>query len=258
MSENSSYSPIFYSLIVSGAVGVLGSAYYIYSLLDSSNTLAKEKSICKDPEISLTYKGKLTQERAMKLMAIIHNRAEDYILKKRPDIEDLRRTKINESQAYEEIIIEMNHLKSEAFSKFTSEIEATYGYTYEEITKVLENVCPIEMEEKLSSYSIPKFGDQRVFNNKFVIDAFVFYANRYIEHMKITQGLPKSTNTEDQKQELIYNLMIGKYKADDELFLKYHITEHQLKYLLFENKLHSEKQIQDLLFTISEYEQMFQ
>ena len=52
--------------------------------------------------------------------------------------------------------------------------------------------------------------------------------------IKEFQNLPKEENSEDQKQKILYNFMIIKYKADDELYLKYHLTEHQLKYLLFE------------------------
>ena len=254
MSDKSFYSNSFYSLLTIGCISIFGSGYYLYSLYKSPK---KEKSsFCQD-NISLSYKGNLTVEIAIKLIANLHNNVENYIKKIKPEIDDFRRSKINDSSAYEEVIHELDQLKHEAYTKFKIELERKYGYTYDQITKVLDPICPIEMEEKLTLYSMPKFEDKNLLNKKLILDAFIYYANRYIDQIKEFQNLPKEENSEDQKQKILYNFMIIKYKADDELYLKYHLTEHQLKYLLFEYKLHKDKQIEEMLIQISQNEEFF-
>lgn len=256
--SNKSYSYKFYSLIGAGALALFGSTCYLFSLWKSPTTQLKEKSFSNDIDISLNYKGRLTQERAIKLMALIHSKTENYILKAKPGIEEERRNNLNNSKEYEKICNSLFELKNEAFRIFTNEIETTYGFTYDEITKVLDPIDPIILEEKFTSFTIPKFDDKREYNKEFVIEAFIYYANRNLEQMKNVQGLLNDNPSYKSNNEyFIYQLMILKYKADDELYMKYRITENHLKFLLFEYKLHGNKQIQDLLNKISEYEEMF-
>jgi len=256
MSENG-YSNRFYCILIGGITTLLGSGYYIYSLYNS-NKETKDKSAGDSNDISKNHNGVLNEERALKLMALLHKKTEKYLKEYNPKLEEERRNNINNSQEYEKICNEYLDLKNKKFKEFTKEIEDKYGHSYEEISKVLEPISPIEMEEKLIFLSVPEFIDRSLWTRDKIFKAFEFYGNKCLEKMNsVSQMIKENSSDPEQKNYLVYQLMIHKYKVDDELFLKFQLNENQLKYLLFEYNLHKDPSIQTILKNISELEENF-
>jgi hypothetical protein len=260
MSENSSFSLTYYSFLFAAIGGAIGSSFYLYSLFKSNKDedKFKDKSISDSNNITKIHNGELTQERALKLMALLHKKTEKYLREYNPKLEEERRANINNSQEYEKICNEYLDLKNKKFKEFTKELEDRYGHSYEDISKVLEPIGPIDMEEKLIFLSVPEFIDKSVWTRDKIYKAFEFYGNKCLEKMNsVSQMIKENSSDQEQKNYLVYQLMIHKYKVDDELFLQFGLNENQLKFLLFEYNLHKDPNIQTILKNISELEDNF-
>ena len=74
--------------------------------------------------------------------------------------------------------------------------------------------------------------------------------------MKIFQNMVGKCDTDSKQQELVlYQLMILKFRIDDELYRNYSISENQLRFLLFEYNLADDPEIKKLMNDIAQYEE---
>lgn len=254
--DSREYIPSFYYGITGCSLIGLFSGIYSYSLFQNLYTKIQESFSLGG--ISLSFKGKLSEKRALKLVTYIHSKTENDLKSKYPNSDEERRNNLNNSELYEKICNECLNLKNMIFKEYIKKVEDKFGYSYEEITKSLDALDPIEMEEKLIKLTLPRIDNEESFTKEMIFNAFEFYGNNCINKMKdIYKMIKDNSSDEEQKIYFNYQLMIQKFRIDDELYLKYGLKENQLKYLLFKYKLHKDPKIANILKEISHLEENF-
>ena len=107
-----SYSKLYYALLGVSFAGFIGSCYKLYKLFSGKEQFIEEVSLIEDNSISSEIKSDaLTIEKALKLIAILKTKTEDYLNEKCPNIINLRRyyLKIDEEQ----YLVRLNKLFAE-------------------------------------------------------------------------------------------------------------------------------------------------
>jgi uncharacterized membrane protein required for colicin V production len=245
------YSPFFYvsiGICFSGAVGALVYAFNIYfsdELSDESNDSLEK---------SAAIKHKLTVPTAIKLMSKINRQTESIFAEKIPDSEIMRKKHFYNLDKYKDVVKHLFEVKNEAFIFSKNDIYKEYGIKYEDIVKILDPVCPIKIEKKLIQYSEPDLCGA-VPDKEIVRAAFEFYGRRCIEEMrKFIESQEQINNSQDKENKEMEQL-VSKFRIEDELTLKFNISESQMKYFLFKFNLDKEKKVYQIFQEISKFEE---
>ena len=253
-----SYSKLYYALLGVSFAGFIGSCYKLYKLFSGKEQFIEEVSLIEDNSISSEIKSDaLTIEKALKLIAILKTKTEDYLNEKCPNIINLRRyyLKIDEEQ-YLKICDRIMITNDDAYRLINKYILETYGNSIEEIVDKTKSFSYFELEENL----IPKLNIKikSLIDKNTIIQAFVFYESTFIDLVKKEQDHQTNEKFANfTKELLLYKLSILKFKAEDNLFLNFGITEIQLKKYIYEYKLHLEQNIKKIMLNILEYEDLY-
>lgn len=245
---------------VAAFVSGLGYLYHVYSQEENEsciNTSIAFNSLNDSKMLPPTEK-QLSKDKAIKLMAIIQNLSEEFVETKLPNFEEKRRKLINETKEYDKFCSQILKAKNEAQNQVIKNVEEKYGYSYKAIADEIEKIDSIELEERLSRYN-SKLLYQSKYEEDLIRNAFIFYGNKCLEQIKNCEAILKDASSNSRNKEFFHDYyMIQKFKAEDELFLKFTISEVSLKYFLFKYKLNtSDKEISDLLNQIASKEEKF-
>ena len=257
MTEKTKYSYWFYAAVAAGSVGFLGGLYYLYTLMKGEPELNEfDKDVIEKIKVDLDEKnsGKLTTENAIKILAMINKKTEEHIRLIKPEIEKKRREALNRPEEYEQICSEILQTRNEVYMSVSEKILNEFGYSNEEIGNCLQTLSPVEIEKQMLASEKPEFPDGQITKEEAKI-AFLFYGNKCVSQMSNFQKMMHSaTNDQYQQEFMLYQLMIMKFKIDDELHAKYKVGENQLRYLLYEYDLFSDPQIKQLVTKMASLE----
>jgi hypothetical protein len=260
------YNGVFWGLAVSGAALLVGSAYYIYNLINQEEEFNEEdmEQITKlKEEMSHNLQinnGVLTVDTACQIMVMTNKISEDLIKKAKPDLDDRRRAAINDPNEYEKICQENMEAKEWAYNEAMNKVFQEFGgITIEDITKVMQTVHPMEIEKLNHKYESFKFDEKP--DVKLVKEAYVFYGKKFVSEMNEFQRIIAnfySQNPDPQaEQYLFFRMLTMKMKVDDQVFLRYKYTEPQIKFLLFEYNLMDDIEIKRVNEQLMKFDQMF-
>lgn len=260
MNDHPNYSKLIYSAVGTGVIAILGGLYYCYSMMKNEYELSEE-DINKIEELKEDVeqtKGILNTETAIKLLAMINKKTDEYINTNKPDVEKQRREAFDNPEEYETICNEMLEFRNKVYMSVTDKILTEFGISNDDLGKCLHGISPIDIEKKMFSIEKPSFDNNNNIPEKpFVKGAFIYYGRNCIEQMRKFQKMMNKAGSDPYQQEVVlYELMILKFKIDDELFRQYKINESQLRYLLYEYNLYEDVDIKSLMEKMAKYEEM--
>ena len=205
-------------------------------------------------QVEVKSSGKLNTDIAIKILAMINKKTEEHIKIIKPDLETRRREAFDKPEDYDQLCAEMIQTRNEVYMSISEKILNEFGYTNEEIGVCLQTLPPIEIEQQMLAVEKPEFNDSKPSKEEAKI-AFLFYGNKCVTEMHKFQGLMNNAGGDQYQQEyMLYQLMIMKFRIDDELHRTYKVGENQLRYLLYEYDLYSDPQIKKLVTNMAKLE----
>ncbi len=263
--KSGGYNALFWGLGAAAVAGIIGSAYYIYSLMNpeeelSENELEQLRELQQEINSDDGQKGGLTVETAIQIMAMTNRISEDMIKRSKPDLDDRRRAAINNAEEYERICQEVFESKEWAYNESLQKVIGQFGnISLEEIHKLIQTVPPTEIERINHKYEKPNFDQQLPPEKKVVKDAYIYYGSKFKDEMKEFQRILSQQTQYDPQQDqyFFFKLLVMKMKVDDELYLKFKYTEPQIKYMLYEYNLLEDTEIKKVNEQLMRFDQMF-
>ncbi len=262
MEKKNDKSYLFWAGISAATVTLLAGGYYLISSLLSDDEEIPEEQKEKIEEIKNEveeHNGELTMETAIKILAETNKIAEEMHKKSKPDLDERRRATINNMGEYEAMCQEMCESKeisyNDAMKKVLNSIENRV--TFEDVHSVLSKMNPVELEKLAYKYEHPNFDGPYPDDGK-IKEAYMYYGAQFQLEIREFQNI-LSTNQYDPNQDsfLFFKLLVHKTKVDDLLYLKYKMTEQQIRYLLHERNLLSDPVIKSLHDQITRIDEMF-
>lgn len=258
--KNKSY--LFWGGITIATIGLASAGYYLYNLLFADDYEISEVQKEKIEELKHQVEelnGELNMETAIRILAETNKIAEEMHKKNKPDLDEQRRNVVNQPEEYERICQEMFESKeiayNDAMKKVLNNIENRV--TFEDVHNLLSKVSPIELEKQAYKYEQPEFDGPYPEDEK-IKEAYKFYGKEFQNEIHEFQRI-MSTNQFDPGQDsfIFFRLLVHKTKVDDLLYLKYKLTEQQIRYLLHERNLLADPEIKALHANITRIDEMF-
>lgn len=254
------YSNVFYALAAAGFVGAIGGLYYVYSLIGEDEDLTEEQA---DQIQELKQEvehtdGNLTIDICVQIMAMTTKVAEEIVKKAKPDIDERRRAALNNPEEYERITSEFLEAREMAAQNAHLSITKKFGnFSMEDFQRVLSTSSPMEIEKKTYELEKPVFIGPTPDKAR-VKEIFMYYGNQVCSQMRELQmNMNSNVNMDPSQQEyLIFRILILKQRLEDEMYVKYKISENQVKYLLYHYNLHEDPDVKNVIMKMSRYDEV--
>ena len=242
-------------------VAFVGSAYYFYEYFSQEDIPAEDRGEIEDLKQKLEEEdGKITVDTAIKIMTKAQRMIEDKYKKDKPDLDSRRRAAFNNEEEYHMLCQEMLEYKHENSQSTMDHLLKMFGTDMEELTQVMQNVNPTEIEKKALFYDIPIFEEGEKLSKSKLRQAFKFFAGKIMAEAKnfreTYSQMQNSQPSEIEQQQIMVRVMIMKVRVDDELYLKYNCTEAQMRFLLHEYELLDDPEIKEINDKLMKYEEM--
>lgn len=255
------YNAKFFLIASAGIASLIGGAYLLYSLICEDEVELDEEEIIEINNLQETIqtKGKITSEIAVKILSMINSHTEEELRKKHSHIIKSRREAISNESEYNELCRKTFELKEEINNSVSNKILSQFGTTQDELEVVLRNTDPREIQEKLSESSKEPIDPNNKPSKEKTKEAFIFFGNKLFEQM---QGMSNKMRMLQMRQDpmmeqmLMVSLMIEKTKVEDLLYIKYGISENQIKALLEDYDLLNDYEIMNVYQKIASFENM--
>ena len=250
---------VFNALATVGVAGVIGGLYYLFNLFSEEDL--SEKEIIEIEEMKETIQkedGKLTQDLAIKILFLTNHHAEEEMKKQYPHLDKKRREAMNNEEEYKAVCMECLEKKEQLYMHANTRILSEFNTTMEEIQKMLMGIDQNDMEKKFFQFEKPKFIKEKPGKTESK-EAFIYYGNKLVEEM---QGLANQARSmqymqsPEAQQAMMFNFLTSKMKVEDMLYIKYSLSEQQIRFLLIDHDLHSDYQIQQMHSRIAAMEEM--
>jgi hypothetical protein len=257
--RNGGSSALFWVGITAAGVASAWCLYKLYVLFNNEEELGEERLLqIQELKEEVEEAQELSPELAIQIMAMTNKFAEEIMKKMKPDIDEKRRAVFKQPEEYEKICIEMFECKEYAYNSATTKILKEFGFSQEELQKVLQTINPYEMEKKIYDYEKPSFEDCPVPDKNQVKEAFMYYGKKFSEEMKdFHKEMSKSQMDPNNQEYIIFRLLVVKMKIDDELYFKYKYIEAQIRYLLYEYNLLDDPEVKRVHNNINQFDDMF-
>jgi len=260
--NNDKYDSTFYILAGAGIAGLLGGMYLIYSALGDDDDL-DDKELIEIEELKqdVETKGQITTDTAIHILYLTNHHAEEELKRIKPDIDKRRREALNDEVAYKEICSEYLEAKEKAYMASTNKIMAEFNTSMEALQEIVSKVDPQIMEKKYFEFDKPTFEEGKKPDAVVAKEAFLFYGNKFIEEMQGLSAqfrhLQSQMMNQQQAQEMaMFSLLTSKMKVEDLLQTKYNLSETQIRYLLVEYNLMTDRDVQIVNQKIMSFEEM--
>lgn len=260
-SLNLKYDSKFYILATAGVAGVLGGLYFLWTLLAEEEEL-DEKEIIEIEELKQNVeinKGEITKETALHILYLTNHHAEEELKRQYPGIEKRRRDAFDNESEYKKVCSEFLEAKESTYIKASQKILAEFNTTMEDLNKIMATLDPTEMDKKFFEFEKPSFEGEKPDKTK-AKEAFLFFGNKFMEEM---QGLSSqfrqmqsSFNNQQAQEMAMFNLLVAKMKVEDLLYMKFNLTENQIRFLLHDYNLLNDYEIQAMHQKIASFEDM--
>ena len=237
--SNEKYDNKLYYYIAAGIGGILGGAYLLWSLFDEEELNEDEIEKINDiKEEILQHKDKkITPDDAIKIMYLTNHHAEEEIKKNYPEIYKKRRAALNNNYEYMQVCQEYFQIKEEFTRKANDKILEEFNTNQEELERLIQQIDPNQMEKKYFQFDIPKFKSKP--SRDTTKEAFIYFGNKFLlEVQSMSSQFSSMGGMGPQAQEMMmFNIMVAKTKVEDYVYIKYEITENELRYLLNDHNL---------------------
>ncbi len=248
---------LFYCLAAAGVAGVLGGIYFLYNALVEEEF--NEKEIIEIEEIKEEIDkigGVLDKDTAIKILYLTNHHAEEDLKRRFPDNDDKRREAINDDYEYKRICIEMLQEKETSYQSSSYKIMSQFNTNMEEVQKILYGIDPQYMEKKFFEFEQPKFDNKP--DKEAAKKAYLYFGNNMIKEM---QSFGQNANmsymsSPEAQQEMMIGLLVKKMKVEDFVYLKFKLTETQIRYLLHEYNLLNEPEVMQMHSKLAAFEEM--
>lgn len=264
VSSGPQYDSKFYMLAAAGVAGLLGGMYFIWTLLADEEEL-DEKEIIEIEELKNNVeqnKGQIDKETALHILYLINHHSEEEIKKNKPDIEKRRRDAFNNENEYKTICEEYLEAKEMAYMRSSQRILAEFNTTMEALNQIISTVDPMEMEKKFFEFEKPTFENNIIPSKEKSKEAFIYFGNKFMEEMQGLQAqfrqlqMNYMSNSQEAQQMAMFGLIVSKMKVEDLFFMKYSLSENQIRYLLNHHNLSTDYEIQAIQQRIASFEEM--
>lgn len=257
------YSLSFYALATVGVAGVVGGLYYIYSIFNeeeetSEITQSKIEDLQQDLETNLSENmNNLTLDQAVRIISLMNKMTEEIVKKKKPDLDERRRAAINNEALYQELVGESLEERESAMMNAQEVISKKFnGINMEDIAKIMQSANPETVERLVLLSDKPQF-EGTIPSKEKVKEIFTYYGNNMLFRMRDSQmAMNQGSMDPNQQQYIFFKILMSKMKVDDELFVKYRLTENQLKYLFYEYKLENDSEVKSLYDKCNRFSEM--
>lgn len=255
--NNNNSDSLFYILTAAGVAGILGGLYYLYYSFSEEELDEKETIEIEEIKQDIANNDKkLSQDTAIKALYLVNHRTEEELKKTKPDLEKRRRDAINNEEEYKKICMECLEAKESIYLSSSNLILSQFNITMEEIEKMLQTADPMYVEKKFFEFETPKFDSEKPDKAKSK-EIFTFYTNKYLEEMNELSNQMKNMgmNYNPQMQQMAMFSMISiKMKVEDLTYIKYKITEQQIRYLLNYYNLLEDSDVKQLQNKLTSFE----
>jgi|JI9StandDraft_1071089.scaffolds.fasta_scaffold221127_1 hypothetical protein len=255
------YNTNFFLLASAGIASLIGGAYLLYSLICEDDVELDEEEIIEINNLQETVqtKGKMTSDVAVKIICLINSHTEEEMRKKHQQLLKTRREAVSNEVEYNELCRKTFEIKEEINNAVSNKILAQFGTTQEELEVVLRNTDPREIQEKMAESTKEPIDPNNRPNKEKTKEAFIFFGNKLFEQMQgMTNKMRMLQSRQDpmMEQMLMVSLMIEKTKVEDLLYIKYNISENQIKSLLEEHDLLNDYEVMNVYQKIASFENM--
>ena len=251
---------LFYILAAAGVAGILGGIYYLYSTFSEEELDEKETIEIEEIKQEIVSNNqKLTQDAAIRALYLVNHHSEENLKKMKPDIEKRRREALDNDEEYKKICMEYLEVKESTYMSSSNLILSQFNTNMDEIHKLLQTCDPLYVEKKFFEFETPKFEKEKPSKEKSK-EIYIYYANKFLEEMMEFGNQMKSmgmNNYNPQMQQMaMFNMVSSKMKVEDMTFIKYHITEQQIRFLLNEYDLLNDRDVIQLQQKLASFEEM--
>jgi hypothetical protein len=254
--KSEGYSFGYYALGLLGITSIIGGLYYLYQVFNDDDVSEQTSEAIEEMKQDVELKGgQLTPDVAIKIMALTNKQAEEFIRKSKPDLDERRRAALNDKARYDQICQEYFEIKEQAYVAASNSILSKFGnITMEDVQNIMSRVSPYDLERKSFEYDKPVF-DGPLPDKLKVKEVFKIYGNEISTRMReFHQQMSRYQSDPNMQQYLIFTILILKIRIDDEMYMKYHLTETQLRYLLYHFDLMNDPEIKQVNEKISRFE----
>lgn len=257
-SSNSSTSSFYTFLIGAAFTGLVGSLWYLYHLYNKPDQLSSEVQAEIDEMKQRIEEGQdeLTPEVAIKILALINKQVEESLRSKTPEIESKRRKAIDNEALYNRICQEYFNSKEEAYNRATHAVLDSFSLHIDDLKEIMANISPFEVEKKIYHFHRPQF-ESTIPNKSKTKEAFIFFGNKFIHDMsKFNTQIVKTREDISDLDSTIKKMLVLKMRVDDSLYLKFNMTENQLRYLVQEYSLMDDPEVKSVNEQICKYDEV--
>jgi hypothetical protein len=254
--KSNGFSYGYYALGLIGISSIIGGLYYLFQAFTEEDVSEQTTEAIEEMKQDVELKGgQLTPDIAIKIMALTNKHAEEFIKKTKPDMDEIRRSALNDKVRYDQICQEFFELKEQAYVSASNTILGKFGnITMEDVQNVMARVSPYDLERKSFEYDKPVF-DGPLPEKQKVKEIFKIYGNEISTKMRdFHQQMSRFQSDPNMQQYLIFSILILKIRIDDEMYMKYHLSETQLRYLLYHYDLMNDPEIKQVNEKISRFE----
>ena len=244
----------------------LSGIYYLYKYFFSQEDFTEEQlAILEEIKQDIQNNNNdFSIELATKIIQLVNERA-NYGMKN--EIKSYRKTRIdnitNENQ-YEKHCKKYLELKENYYDEAYNYVSEQLGIEKESLRERFDH---INFDHSFINNFLSKkilFFESVVPDKKTTKEAFIFFGNKYIEEVgafnakfSTFENNHHHLDSENKRKVLTFKLLVIKQKAEDFLFMKYGITEEQVRYLLNEYCIIDDKEIKSVNSKILSYEEFF-
>lgn len=259
MEQGKKDSYLFWGLGAAALGTLVASAYYMYTSLSQDEELPEEQKsrLFEIKEELDQNEADMTPGIAVRIMALINKHGDDHYKIQRPDIEEKRRAAINNEQEYQKVCEEYFTAKQTYMEEAANNILSELGVSFEQVQKSMAGFGdPMTMEKELMKYDIPVFEGEKPSPDT-VKEAFKYFGKKLEEGMQEVQKIAASGKMQNEMDQYLFmKILISKTQTDDHVYLRYQMTEQQIKYLLHEYKLIDDPEIKAIYQRLSRIESM--
>jgi len=208
-------------------------------------TINAELKILNDKiSIEIKDKGVLSVDSALNVLYIFQRISENSVKRRYPDIDKRRRDAYWNDDEYEKICKDFLTYTAETYVEATDYITLklySSGVTMESVQEVLGVFSPSELEKSIRKFNKPDCDEYVLNMEKSIIkEAFLYMGNKFIQDMSdFLKNISKI-----KPDDVMFKLMLIKSRVEDDLYLKYKLSEKQLQYLLYINNLYDDIDVQ--------------
>jgi hypothetical protein len=254
--KSSGYSLGYYALGLVGISSIIGGLYYLFNAFNDEEVDEQTSNAIEEVKQDVDLKGgELTPDIAIKIMALTNKQAEEFMKRTKPDIDERRRAALNDKARYDQICQEFFEMKEQAYVFASNAILSKFGnITMEDVQNVMARVSPYDLEKKSFEFDKPVF-DGPLPDKQKVKDVFKIYGTEISTKMRdFHQQMSRYQSDPNMQQYLIFTILILKIRIDDEMYMKYHLSETQIRYLLYHYDLMNDPEIRQVNEKISRFE----